>query len=352
MNIMYFVGMDVHKKFVQFCIKDTAGQIIDKGRVDARQEALERWAQKLPQPWAGAMEATMFTAWIHDVLLPFAARLEVGNPLLMKSIYAGKNKNDEMNAEQITDLLRWNLMPRVYVPTPDLRRLRDVMRFRQEVVRDMVNYKNRLSGLLMQHGVVYEQAKVHRKGYFAELRQQLATQLSPEVAALLDCSRGQVETLQQMSERLVRQLERDPRLAARVAHLQKIDGVGIITALTWALEVGDVQRLPSIAKAISYCGLCSADRRSAGQVKRGPLSKQRNARLQRVLIEAAHLAPQYNATLQAVFDQVSRTRNTKVATLAVARKLVAYLLAADRQFLQQQQQQDKTRVAAAGTVAA
>jgi len=39
-----------------------------------------------------------------------------------------------------------------------------------------------------------------------------------------------------------------------------IPAVGPITALTWALEVGDAQRFSSIKKAISYCGLCGAER--------------------------------------------------------------------------------------------
>jgi len=51
-----------------------------------------------------------------------------------------------------------------------------------------------------------------------------------------------------------------------------IPAVGPITALTWALEVGDVQRFSSIKKAISYCGLCGAERSSADITKRTPLS--------------------------------------------------------------------------------
>ncbi len=49
----------------------------------------------------------------------------------------------------------------------------------------------------------------------------------------------------------------------RVERLMTIPAVGPITALTWALEVGDVQRFSSIKKAISYCGLCGAEKSSA-----------------------------------------------------------------------------------------
>jgi len=69
-----------------------------------------------------------------------------------------------------------------------------------------------------------------------------------------------------------------------------IPAVGPITALTWALEVGDVKRFSSIKKAISYCGLCGAEKSSADTIKRTPISKQRNKHLQSVLMEAAKMA--------------------------------------------------------------
>src|SRR5260370_31656456 len=90
---------------------------------------------------------------------------------------------------------------------------------------------------------------------------------------------------------LVRSLERDSLLMDGVEGLMTIPAVGPITALTWALEVGDVQRFPSIKKAISYCGLCGAEKSTANTVQRTPLSKQRNKHLQTTLIEAAKMAP-------------------------------------------------------------
>jgi transposase len=109
-----------------------------------------------------------------------------------------------------------------------------------------------------------------------------------------------------------------------------IPGVGPITALTWALEVGEVQRFSSIKKAISYCGLCGDQRSSADHTQRMPLSKQRNKHLQTTLIEAAKMAPRYSPTLALLYDKERQKGNANRATLAVARKLVAHLTAVDR----------------------
>ncbi len=60
------------------------------------------------------------------------------------------------------------------------------------------------------------------------------------------------------------------------------------------------------------------------------MSKQRNKHLQTVLIEAAKLAPRFNPELKAVHERELAHGSRNRATLAVARKLVAYLLAVDR----------------------
>ena len=109
-----------------------------------------------------------------------------------------------------------------------------------------------------------------------------------------------------------------------------IPGIGEVTALTWVLEIGEVERFTRISRAISYCGLCSAQSESAGKNKRGPISKKRNKHLQSVLVEAAKLAPRWSPQLAAVHDKEFAEGNHNSATLAVARKMVAYMLAVDK----------------------
>ncbi len=86
----------------------------------------------------------------------------------------------------------------------------------------------------------------------------------------------------------------------------------------------------AIKKAISYCGLCGAEKSSANTVQRTPLSKQRNKHLQTTLIEAAKMAPRNSSELAMLYDTEKQKGNANRATLAVARKLVAYLMAVDR----------------------
>ena len=197
MGPMYYIGLDVHKQKISYCVKESGGKIYAEGWIPATRHDLDCWMKNLPQPWSAALEATMFSGWIYDHLKPHAAAMKVAHPLMLRAIAAAKK-------------------------------------------------------------------------------------------------------------------------------------IGPITALTWALEIGEVQRFSSIKKAISYCGLCGDEQRSANSVQRTPISKQRNKHLQTTLIEAAKMAPRYSPTLAMLYDREKQKGNANRATLAVARKLIAYLMAVDR----------------------
>lgn len=89
---------------------------------------------------------------------------------------------------------------------------------------------------------------------------------------LVQC-REMVVRLGKMECALIHCLQLDRWLVEGVERLMSIPAIGPITALTWALEVGAVQRFSSIKKAISYSGLCGDEQRSANSVHRTPISK-------------------------------------------------------------------------------
>jgi transposase len=329
MNVNHYIGFDVHKKSVSYCVKAAAGRILEEGKLRATHQALRQWAQERQETWHGAMEATLFSGWIYDTLKPYAGELQMGHPAMMKAIGASKKKNDKLDARKIADLVRCNLLPACYVAPPEIRDLRQMLRYRNLVVAHAVRMKNKMNGLLMEAGVEYNKQQLHGKKYFTELLGTIA-EVPESVKDLLRLSRGALEMFETTQRQLLVRLQKDPLLTQRVSVLKSIRGVGEVTALTWALEVSDPQRFSSVARAVSYCGLTSALDSSADKQQRGPISKQRNAHLQTVLIEAAKLAPRWNPQLAAVHARELDRGNRNRATLAVARKLVAYLLAVDK----------------------
>ena len=196
-------------------------------------------------------------------------------------------------------------------------------------VAEAVRFHNVMAGLLMSEGVEYQASQLSSQRRTSALIDSL-DELPESTRQLLRLSRSFVNLFNRTQQQLIRELCKHPRLKERVTRLESIDGVGSITALTWALEVGDPRRLSSVAKACSYCGLTTTDRRSADNVYSGPLSKQRNRYPQRVLVEVAQLAPRLNPTLKALYDKERQRHSHNEVTILVARKLVAYLLALDK----------------------
>ncbi|MFZ2951160.1 MAG: IS110 family transposase [Desulfuromonadaceae bacterium] len=329
METLYYIGLDVHKKTIAYCIKTVGGKTMRQGVISAGRNELRQWLVDLPGPWMGAMEATLFTGWIYDFLKPHAVELKVAHPEMLKAITAAKKKNDRADAEKLADLLRVNLLPECTMMSEDLRELRRILRYRNLVVRTAIKMKNKISGLLMEVGAPHNKQRLHGKKYFGELLERVED-VPESVKDMLRLSRSNLELFTAIQKKLVSTLREKDLIRERVELLQSIPGVGEIMALTWVLEVGDPGRFGNSRQAVSYCGLCSAQRESAGKEQRGPISKKRNKHLQTMLIEAAKLAPRWNPQLAVLHDKELTRGNRNRATLAVARMLVEFLLAVDR----------------------
>lgn len=329
MESIYYIGLDVHKKTISFCIKTTDGQVVGQGQVNAVRSSLGQWAQEIDRPWIGALEATMFTGWMYDFLKPYALGLKVAHPEMLKAITSAKKKNDRLDAEKICDLLRCDLLPESYMSSEKIRELRRILRFRNLMVREAVRMKNKTAGLLMEVGAPYNKKRLHGAKYFHDLLDSIED-VPDSVIQMLKLARAGMEVFTGIQKQLTSALVNHQEIRDRVKLLRSIAGVGEVTALTWVLEVGDPNRFRSVRQAISYCGLCSGQKESAGKNHRGPVSKKRNKHLQTILIEAANLAPRFNPELAEVYARELQRSHHNQAVIVVARKLAAFMLAVDR----------------------
>jgi hypothetical protein len=91
------------------------------------------------------MEATMFTGWIYDHLLPHAFAVKVAHPLMLRAIAAAKKKNDRIDASKIADCLRCNFLSECYMASTEVRERRRTLRYRKLLVRQNVQLRNKVS---------------------------------------------------------------------------------------------------------------------------------------------------------------------------------------------------------------
>ncbi len=330
---MYYVGMDLHKKSVVYRVIAADGRDQSEGRLTRpTPQALADWGQALATPWIGAMEATLFTQHVYQALLPFAHDLQVGDSRRVRMMNPNKHKNDRRDALHLAQLARCGLMPRVHMLNAQAYELRQALRYRNTLVRESVRMRNKTAGLLMEAGQEYDKRRLHGSRYFVQLLDDLED-VPETVVDLLKHSHAMGDLFASAQKRILTGLSRNAALQGRIVPLMAPKGIGIVTALTWALEVGDPHRFSSIAHAISYCGLCAAEEESDGKRSRRHSQRSRrfNPHLCATLIEAAKLAPRHNTHLAAVHaEALERTKSENLATIAVARKLVAWLLAIDK----------------------
>jgi len=259
MKTTYYIGLDVHKKTIAYCIKTVTGELVDQGAVSADRASLRHWLDTIPGPWVGAMEATMFTGWIYDFLLPHADALKVAHPEMLKAIVAAKKKNDRDDAERIADLLRVNLLPEAYMMPAELRELRRMLRYRNMIVRTATAMKNKMSGLLMEVGARYDKRRLHGKRYFKQLMAGIED-VPDSVKDMLHMSRSSLELFETIQKKLVRALRDNPMIRERVNLLMSIPGVGEVLEV-WSGDPNTKNDIPRWAAKVGheYLGVLEAD---------------------------------------------------------------------------------------------
>ncbi len=135
MESIHYIGLDVHKKTIAYCIKTVSGKTVRQGIVSAERKALRQWLSGVTWPLDGRDGSNH----LHRLDLRFpqahAVELKVAHPEMLKAITAAKKKNDRADAEKLADLLRVNLLPECTMMSEELRELRRILRYRNLVVR-------------------------------------------------------------------------------------------------------------------------------------------------------------------------------------------------------------------------
>src|SRR5215218_11003827 len=101
-----------------------------------------------------------------------------------------------------------------------------------------------------------------------------------------------------------------------------LPGVGRLTAMTLVAEIGDIGRFPTARKLCAWAGLTPAVRNSDRNLRNGHITKQGSVWVRWILQEAAQTAKR-SPTFATTYAQLARCRGTQIATVAIARRLLA-----------------------------
>ncbi|MFD4977621.1 IS110 family transposase [Streptomyces sp. NPDC058424] len=312
-----YVGIDVHRKRSQVAVIGQDGSVQVNRNVPNGVHPILGVIGDLPIGAPVAFEAAFGWGWLVEMLEDYGFEPHLVHPSRCKAIASARLKNDKVDAATLAQLLRADLLPEAWIAPPDVRRQRALLRHRFHLVRLRTLLRNRIHAVLAEHGLERAGACFTAAGraWLEGLDLPDASRtVVDQLLALLDALKEPIDALDVL---LAAQARGDPRVTA----LTELPGVGILTALVIVTEVGDISRFPSARKLAAWAGLTPTVRSSDLTVRHGHISKQGSAWLRWILCEAAQIAkksPEFAATYQAI----AHRRGKKIATTAIARKLI------------------------------
>jgi transposase len=312
-----YVGIDVHRKRSQVAVVTEDGTVQLNKNVVNGSEPMLRLIGDLPSGTPVAFEAAFGWGWLAALLEDYGFEPHLVHPLRCKAIASARLKNDKVDAAILAQLLRADLLPEAWIAPPAVRQLRALLRHRASLVRLRTQLRNRIHAIAADYG--YDRSASYwtgpGRGWLAELDlPPVSREIVTDCLAVID---GLAPVIDRIEGELHTQAKADPRVKA----LRTLPGVGEFTALVILAETGDITRFPSARKLASWAGLTPAVRGSDLKVRHGHISKQGSAWLRWVMNQAAQTAkrsPEFAAT----YSAIARRRGKKIATIAIARKLL------------------------------
>ena len=149
---MRYIGVDVHKDECVAAIVDENGNVVERKRFRNNRKA---WLKFIHRHCKGevkiAMEATTYAMKPYDLLKEKGIDVYLANTYKLKIITQSKKKTDNNDSESLAQLLRTNYLPLAYVPSFDVRQKRAILRFREDIVKNIVAIKNRVHSILSEN---------------------------------------------------------------------------------------------------------------------------------------------------------------------------------------------------------
>ena len=315
-----YVGLDVHKHFIEAYLIDEQGKQLHRCRVAVTRESIQTFAAKCLQPSDQVvMEATTNTWEVTELILPRVAKVAIANPLKVKAIAEAKTKTDKVDAEVLAQLFRCDFLPEVWIPDKKTRLLREMCARRAALVADQTRIKNRIQSLLAQRLIpipVRVLFNGHGRNWLSHL------ELSTEDRAVID---GYLRILDQIESEEISLQKASTQLSydnEQIRLLMTLPGVGPAGAQALYAALGDWKRFKDGAHAASYLGLTPSTRQSADHCYHGSITKAGNSLARWLLTQAARQVTPHPGPLGVFFRRIQKRKNYNVAAVATARKLV------------------------------
>src|SRR5450755_4073167 len=320
---MIIIGCDYHPGFQQIAFVDTDTGELQERRLEHREDAetfyraLEAQGLKVRV----GMEASGHARWFERLLGELQFELWIGDAAEIRTKRVRKQKTDRQDAELILRLLVEDRFPRVWVPNVENRDLRQLLWHRHRMVQARTRIMNQLQAVALNEGLRCKK-KLWREAGREQLQSfKLAPWASRRRRDLLELLDRLTPTIAELTQAIEQEVARCPE----AQRLQTHPGVGALTALAFVLIIGRAERFQCGKQIASYLGLVPSGESSGDRRRLGHISKQGNALLRFLLVEAAQVTVRSLPEWRSKYFHLALRRGRKIAKVAMARRLAVRL---------------------------
>lgn len=316
---MLYAGADVDRRTTYLTVMDEAGTVLQQRRVPSTSDGLQAALGRYDEPLKVVIEASYAWGPLYDALEEMGAEVVLAHPAKVKAIAEARIKTDKIDSETLAHLLRADLIPAAYAPSPEIRAIKRVLRQRMFLVRVQTMLKNRIQALLSQHelGRPAVSDLFGKRGWTwlegLRLPEPDGTILREDLSLL----RTVIEHIGKSNALVARLAGGEPA----VAWLASMPGIGPFLSVLIRYEVDDMRRFRTPGKFAAYTGLVPSTYASGRRMVHGRLTKQGNKWLRWAFVEAVTPAVRTSPWLRRYYEGIKRRRGAKDARTATARKL-------------------------------
>ena len=206
------------------------------------------------------MEATGHARWFERLLAELQYELWIGDPAEIRARRVRKQKNDRQDAEHLLRLMEENRFPRIWVPSPENRDLRQLLWHRHRLVQMGTRVKNQLQAMALNEGVRRKKGLWSKPGRAQFESLALAPWAGRRRQDLLEMLDRLTAKIDELSRAIQQAAEQRPEAHRLMTH----PGVGPLTALAFVLILAVPERFRCGKQVVSYLGLIPCEHSSGG----------------------------------------------------------------------------------------
>lgn len=312
-----FVGMDLHKNYLQVAVMDEKGKVLKNSKIDNDLKQVDRFFQKIDIPSKVVMESSCVWYNIYQHLAE-EKNLDVilSNPIKTRAIASAKIKTDKLDAVKLADLLRGGYIAECYVPDRRTMDMRELVRHRASLVRMRTKLKNKIHGILLMKGITFPGVHPFTRAYVDKLKELDDYRINGYLN-VIESLDGEINDV----SKKILQVARDDEMAKL---LMTIPGIGYYSALLIVSEIGDINRFPDSHHLCAYAGLVPSTHSSGGVTYNGRITKTGSRHLRWIITECTrtHVRTANDSNISRFYMRLARKKGNSVAAVAAASKLL------------------------------